>query len=45
MFAANSVAQIVLTMLDVFGYRKAVTNLAHRHHHHHAQRASAEVFG
>jgi hypothetical protein len=42
---ANSVAQIALTMLDVFSYRKSVTSLAHRHHHHHAQSASAEVFG
>jgi hypothetical protein len=42
---ANPVAQIALTMLDVFSYRKSVTSLAHRHHHHHAQSASAEVFG
>jgi hypothetical protein len=39
--AANSLRKFVLTMFDVFRYRRAVTSLAHRHHHHHAQSASA----
>jgi hypothetical protein len=45
-FAANLLPpQISLTRFDVFGYRKAVINLAYRHHHHHAHGARAEVCG
>jgi hypothetical protein len=36
--------KIVLTMFEVFRYRRPVIISAH-HHHHHAHGASAGVFG